>query len=116
MRLPRAKLVSRSPGVDHGRRQIFKIANVASREGGVVGKRNSGDHRVAQIAWPAAALPRGHEVRRLRRGRNIERRDAVLHSLQESFECLYQERPSPSGSHDLQTEPNLKNGYCRCPY
>jgi hypothetical protein len=49
---------------------------------------DASDHSVAQLNWPALALPGGHQVRGLRGSIIIERSDSMTHSIEKGFKCL----------------------------
>ncbi len=76
------------PWVDDRYREIFKVNQVASGQGGVARRHDTGDHSVAQFNWPALALPGGHKVGGLCCSFIIEWSHSMAHFFQKSFKRL----------------------------
>ncbi len=79
---------SGQPWVDDRYREIFKVDQIASGQGGVARRHDTSDHCVAQFNWPALALPGGHEVGGLGCSFIIEWSHSMTHFLEKSLKRL----------------------------
>src|ERR1700691_5765960 len=73
-------------------------------------QNDTGDHGVAIFAWTALQFPESHQSGRVLRGFNIEERDPVVNSLQETLESSCVNIAAFARRHDLQSETYFQHG------
>src|SRR5271156_1422782 len=100
---------ARSPRINQGRRDIIEVRDIAGRQCGMAGEKDSSDHRVAQFAGTALNFSRRHQSACMLCGFSVERSDAIVNSIQQSLEALgVYSAPSPN-LHNLQSKAYFKD-------
>src|ERR1700722_12377809 len=93
--------LSRNPGIDDCR-NLFEVFRVSCRQHGMMHEHNARDHRVANLYSPASPFARCHQTCGHPRSRNVERKNALVDCVQESFERRSKLQPFLARLHDLQ--------------
>src|ERR1700722_4781894 len=93
--------LSRNPGIDDCR-NLFEVFRVSCRQHGMMHENNARDHRVANLYSPASPFARCHQTCGHPRSRNVERKNALVDCVQESFERRSKLQPFLARLHDLQ--------------
>jgi hypothetical protein len=81
----------------------------------VVRPNDSGNHCVAEIAWPTLHFSGCHQDAGLLCGFRVKRDDLLVHACQKLLESLAKNGTSLATSYDLQSEANLENRNGRGP-
>src|SRR5438552_3323333 len=74
---------SSRPGINDGIWQIGTMSRIAGRQTGVLGEHDAGDHGVAEVAWTAGLLARGHKDGGMFRRRAIKLQNAVIQPVED---------------------------------